>query len=68
MTNIPPEVLTAANEKSRRLKELLLAPEILILPGAFNVLSALLYGFFESRCTRLREKAAPIVAGLFSRD
>jgi 2-methylisocitrate lyase-like PEP mutase family enzyme len=43
MTNIPPEVLAAANEKSRRLKELLLAPEILILPGAFNVLSALLY-------------------------
>lgn len=43
MTNIPPEVLAAANEKSRRLKDLLLAPEILILPGAFNVLSALLY-------------------------
>jgi 2-methylisocitrate lyase-like PEP mutase family enzyme len=43
MTNISPEVLAAANEKSRRLKELLLAPEILILPGAFNVLSALLY-------------------------
>ena len=43
MTKIPPEVLAAANEKSRRLKELLLAPEILILPGAFNVLSALLY-------------------------
>jgi peptidoglycan/LPS O-acetylase OafA/YrhL len=31
------------------------------------VLSALLYRFFESRCTRLREKAAPVVAGLFSR-
>lgn len=43
MTTISPEVLAAANDKSRRLKELLLAPEILILPGAFNVLSALLY-------------------------
>ncbi len=43
MTKIPPEILAAANDKSRRLKELLLAPEILILPGAFNVLSALLY-------------------------
>ena len=32
------------------------------------VLSALLYRFFESRCTRLREKAAPAVAGLFPRD
>ena len=43
MTTISPEVLAAANDKSRRLKELLIAPEILILPGAFNVLSALLY-------------------------
>jgi peptidoglycan/LPS O-acetylase OafA/YrhL len=31
------------------------------------VLSALLYHFFESRCTRLREKAAPAVAGIFPR-
>ena len=43
MIKITPEVLAGANDKSRRLKELLLAPEILILPGAFNVLSALLY-------------------------
>jgi 2-methylisocitrate lyase-like PEP mutase family enzyme len=31
------------NSKARRLRELLRAPEILIMPGAFNVLSALLY-------------------------
>lgn len=36
--------------------------------GGAIVLSALLYRFFESRCTRLREKAAPVVAGLLSRD
>ena len=36
--------------------------------GGAIVLSALLYRFFESRCTRLREKAAPAVAGRFSRD
>jgi peptidoglycan/LPS O-acetylase OafA/YrhL len=36
--------------------------------GSAIVLSALLYRFFESRCTRLREKAAPVVAGLLSRD
>ena len=36
--------------------------------GGSIALSALLYRFFESRCTRLREKAAPVVAGLFSRD
>ena len=37
------EQIEKANAKSRQLKELLLAPEILIMPGAFNVLSALLY-------------------------
>ena len=36
--------------------------------GGAIVLSALLYRFFESRCTRLRERVAPSVAGLFSRD
>ncbi|HEV2842400.1 MAG TPA: acyltransferase [Chthoniobacterales bacterium] len=35
--------------------------------GGAVVLSALLYRFFESPCTRLREKAAPVVAGLFPR-
>jgi hypothetical protein len=40
---LPADIVNAANEKSRRLRELLHAPEILILPGAFNVLSALLY-------------------------
>jgi 2-methylisocitrate lyase-like PEP mutase family enzyme len=40
---IDPNVIKAANEKSRRLKALLQAPEIVIMPGAFNVLSALLY-------------------------
>jgi peptidoglycan/LPS O-acetylase OafA/YrhL len=33
--------------------------------GGAILLSALLYRFFESRCTRLREKAAPVVAGFF---
>ncbi len=37
------DAVQAANEKSRRLRELLHAPGILIMPGAFNVLSALLY-------------------------
>ena len=37
------DVIAAANEKCRRLRELLQAPEILIMPGAFNVLSALLF-------------------------
>ena len=43
MTSIPADTLETANAKSRRLRELLQAPEILIMPGAFNVLSALLF-------------------------
>lgn len=40
---LPPETVNAANEKSRRLRELLQAPAILNMPGAFNPLSALLF-------------------------
>jgi 2-methylisocitrate lyase-like PEP mutase family enzyme len=36
-------VLAAANAKSRRLRELIGAPEILIMPGVYDVLSALLF-------------------------
>ena len=35
--------------------------------GGAIILSALLYRFFEAPCTRLRERAAPAVAALFSR-
>lgn len=37
---VPPSVVDLANAKSRRLRELLLAPEILVMPGAYDVLSA----------------------------
>jgi 2-methylisocitrate lyase-like PEP mutase family enzyme len=43
MESIPSAVLAAANEKSRRLRELIRAPEILVMPGAYDVLSALLF-------------------------
>lgn len=43
MEPIPSGVVTAANEKSRRLRELVRAPEILVMPGAYDVLSALLF-------------------------
>jgi peptidoglycan/LPS O-acetylase OafA/YrhL len=36
--------------------------------GGAILFSALLYRFFESPCTRLREKAAPAVAKIFSSD
>ncbi|MGE5219514.1 MAG: isocitrate lyase/PEP mutase family protein [Chloroflexota bacterium] len=43
MEPIPSEVIKTANEKSRRLRELVRAPEILVMPGAYDVLSALLF-------------------------
>jgi 2-methylisocitrate lyase-like PEP mutase family enzyme len=43
MAPIAPAILTAANEKSRRLRELVRAPDILVMPGAYDVLSALLF-------------------------
>ena len=43
MEAIPTAVIAAANEKSRRLRELVRAPEILVMPGAYDVLSALLF-------------------------
>lgn len=43
MPTISSEVLAAANAKSRRLKELIRAPKILVMPGAWDVLSARLF-------------------------
>ncbi len=43
MEPIPENLLAAANAKSRRLRELVRAPEILVMPGAYDVLSALLF-------------------------
>jgi len=43
MLSVPAEVVAAANQKSRRLRELLHAPSILVMPGAYDVLSARLF-------------------------
>ena len=43
MEPISPSVLAAANAKSRALRDLVRAPEILVMPGAYDVLSALLF-------------------------
>jgi 2-methylisocitrate lyase-like PEP mutase family enzyme len=43
MEPIPSTVLSAANAKSRALRNLVCAPEILVMPGAYDVLSALLF-------------------------
>ena len=43
MDPVPGPVLDNANAKSRQLRELVRAPEILVMPGAYDVLSALLF-------------------------
>ena len=43
MEPIATNVLESTNVKSRRLRELVRAPEILVMPGAYDVLSALLF-------------------------
>ncbi|HEY1372897.1 MAG TPA: isocitrate lyase/phosphoenolpyruvate mutase family protein [Candidatus Binatia bacterium] len=43
MESIPNEIIAAANAKSRRLRELVRAPELLVMPGAYDVLSARLF-------------------------
>jgi 2-methylisocitrate lyase-like PEP mutase family enzyme len=43
MEAIPSATLEAANAKSRKLRTLVRAPEILIMPGTYDVLSALLF-------------------------
>ena len=43
MEAIPAAVIASANKKSKTLRELVRAPEILIMPGAYDVLSALLF-------------------------
>ena len=54
MEPIAETILQMANSKSRRLRELVRAPEILVMPGAYDVLSALLFqqlGFQAIQCT-----------------
>jgi 2-methylisocitrate lyase-like PEP mutase family enzyme len=54
MEPLPSHTVKAANSKSRRLRELVRAPKILVMPGAYDVLSALLFeqlGFQAIQCT-----------------
>jgi len=54
MDSIATAILQSANERSRNLRELVCAPEILVMPGAYDVLSALLFqqlGFKAIQCT-----------------
>ena len=43
MEPIPSAIISVVNEKSKRLRDLVRAPEILVMPGAYDVLSAMLF-------------------------
>ena len=38
-----PRIIAAANDKSRRLRDLVIGPEVLVMPGAWDPLSAILF-------------------------
>jgi 2-methylisocitrate lyase-like PEP mutase family enzyme len=58
--------IEAANEKSRRLRELVLAPEILVMPGAWDPLSAILFEYLGFQA--IQGSSAAIAAVLGVRD
>lgn len=54
MKEIASDILASANAKSQRLRDLLLRPEILVMPGAYDGLTARLFeamGFQAIQCT-----------------
>jgi 2-methylisocitrate lyase-like PEP mutase family enzyme len=54
MTPVAPQWLAQVNEKSRRLRELVRAPEVLVMPGAHDAFCARLYqsmGFQAVQCS-----------------
>jgi 2-methylisocitrate lyase-like PEP mutase family enzyme len=53
MEPIPRATIAAANFKSRRLRELVRAPEILVMPGAYDILSALLFEQMDFKAIQL---------------
>ena len=62
MPSIPAAVLAAANARSRRLRELIRAPKILVMPGAYDVLSARL---FESLGFPAMQGTSGGIAGIY---
>ncbi len=68
MINLPRDVLTTANQQSRRLRELLHAPEILVMPGAYDVLTARLFEAMGFPAIQGSSGAIAAVHGLYDED
>ena len=60
MSELPAEAIAAANAKSRRLRELLHDPKLLVMPGAWDVLSARLFESLGFRTGRFFASAAAL--------
>ena len=62
------EIVERANQQSRRLRELLHAPEILVMPGAFDVLSARLFEAMGFPAIQGSSGAIAAIHGLYDED
>src|SRR6266545_324690 len=68
METISAEVIEAANAQSRRLRELLHAPKILVMPGAYDVLSARLFESLGFSAIQGTSGGIAAVHGLFDEE
>ena len=63
---LPPDIVAAANERSRRLRDLVFAFEILVMPGAWDALSAILFEHLGFQA--VQGSSSAIAAALGYRD
>ncbi len=68
MATLPTEVVAAANEKSRRLRELIRAPRILVMPGAYDVLSTRLFEAMGFEAIQGTSGGVQAVYGLYDEE
>jgi len=68
MRSVPADVVAAANAQSRRLRDLLHAPNILVMPGAYDVLSARLFESMGFPAIQGTSGGIAAVHGLFDEE
>jgi 2-methylisocitrate lyase-like PEP mutase family enzyme len=68
MQSVSVDVVAAANAQSRRLRELLHAPKILVMPGAYDVLSARLFESMGFPAIQGTSGGIAAVHGLFDEE
>jgi len=68
MQSVPADILATANAHSRRLRELLHAPSILVMPGAYDALSARLFEAMGFPAIQGTSGGIAAVHGLFDEE